>query len=94
MNKIFPKVMDIRWRYDGEDNQYITYLNPKTNSISILNPVGATIFTLSDGNHSIEEIIDEIYKEFEVPSREIVKGDVEDFLYFMSKDGMIKLLEN
>ena len=94
MNKIFPKVMDIRWRYDGEDNQYITYLNPKTNSISILNTVGATIFTLSDGNHSIEEIIDEIYKEFEVPSREIVKGDVEDFLDFMSKDGMIKLLEN
>jgi len=94
MDKIFPKVMDIRWRYDGEDDQYITYLNPKTNNISILNPVGAKIFTLSDGNHSIEDIIEEIYREFEVPSREIVRGDVEDFLNFMSKDGMIKLLEN
>ena len=94
MSKIYPKVMDIRWRYDGENNQYITYLNPRTNNINILSPVAARIFELCDAKHTKEEIIDRIFNEFEVPTKEIVKGDVEDFLQFMHKDKMILLLKD
>ncbi|GAB6086889.1 PqqD family protein [Alkaliphilus crotonatoxidans] len=89
---LYPKVLGIRWRWDGDTGDYITYLNPKLGNINILNPVAATIFKLCDGKTSVNDIVEKLYQEYDAPSVDIIRKDVEDFLNFMSKNQIIKLL--
>lgn len=91
---LYPKVMDIRWRWDGDNNDYITYLNPKNNSVNILNPVAARIFSLCNSTNTVDGIVETLYGEYDVPSKDIIRRDVEEFINFMSKDSMMKLLSD
>lgn len=90
---LYPKRQKMRWRWDGENGEHITFLHPATGSINVLNPIGATIFNLSDGSCTIKDIIDKIMAEFEAPSREVVANDVYNFIDFMTKTNIIMLLE-
>lgn len=91
---LYPKRMKIRWRWDGDDGDFITYQNPATGAISILNPVGAAIFARSDGARTVGQIVDEVMTEFDAPDRDRVKGDTFEFLTFLSQIGAVKLLED
>lgn len=50
-----------------------------TGQLTILNEVGTRIWEMSDGNHSIEEIIQAIMEEYEV-TPEAAQQDAEEFL--------------
>ena len=50
-----------------------------TGQLTILNEVGTRIWELSDGKHSIEEIIQAIMEEYEVEPA-AAQQDAEDFL--------------
>ena len=91
---LYPKVMDIRWRWDGDNNEYITYLNPKYNTVNILNPVAARIFSLCNSEDTIDDIVKTLYEEYDVPSKDIIRRDVEEFINFMSENSIIKLLSD
>lgn len=90
----YPKKMKLRWRWDGDDGTFITYQNPVTGAISILNPVGAMIFAQSDGNHTVHQIVAEIVKAFEAPDVEQVTKDVAQFLEFLSQIGAVRMLDD
>jgi hypothetical protein len=90
---LYTKRHKLRWRWDGENGEHITFQHPRTGSINVLNPIGATVFHLSDGNHTIKAIIDQILDEFDAPNREVVAKDVYDFIDFLKQAGVVMLLE-
>lgn len=92
-NSVYPKLKKLRWRWDGEAGEHITFLNPANGAINVLNPIAASIFSLSDGQHSVEQIVDSLMETFSAPSREQVRNDVQNFLDFMGKQRLILLLD-
>lgn len=94
MSTIYPKAMKIRWRWDGDTNEHITYFNPKSGTINILNPVAAYIFNVCNGNNTVEQIIDRVCEEYDAPNRDLVTKDVNEFLHFMEKNEIIKYTTN
>jgi hypothetical protein len=90
----YPRKKKVRWRWDGESGEHITFLNPKTGTINVLNPLAATIFNLSDGKHTVRQIVDDIVEQFQAPSAEQVRSDVETFLDFMVKQELVTLLSD
>lgn len=90
---LYPKRHNTRWRWDGQDGEHLTFQHPKTGSINVLNPIGAMIFNLSDGNHAIKDVIDKIMEEYETPSRDVVANEVYGFVDFMAKSKVVMLLE-
>lgn len=68
---------NIVFREEGDEG---FLFNSENEEVKILNAVAMLIWRFCDGNHSIEDIITKIEEEFEVPSREAVKADVENFL--------------
>jgi hypothetical protein len=90
---LYPKRLRVRWRWDGDDGDFITYQNPATGAISILNPLAAAIFSRCDGRSSIGAIVDQILAEFDAPSRERVLHDAVEFLGFLSNINAIALLD-
>ena len=89
---LYPKKMRLRWRWDGDDGDYITYHNPATGAISILNPVGASIFAKCDGESTVGEIINRLADEFEAPDRRQVESDACEFISYLSRIGAVILL--
>lgn len=92
-NMIYPKRINIRWRWDGEDDSFITYQNPRNGNISILNPVASSIFSYSDGKNSVEDIIKKIMEEYEIDDELMVRNDVMKFVDEMQKQSLVILLD-
>ncbi len=90
---VYPKKVNVRWRWDGEDDMYITYQNPRNGNINILNPVAATIFQYADGKNNITDIINKIMNEFESDDEQMIKDDVLKFVEEMEKQNIIILLD-
>ena len=90
---LYPKRLKIRWRWDGDAGDFITYQNPATGAISILNPVAAAIFAKSTGERSAGQIADEIMQEFDAPDRGRVLADTMEFLQFLCEIGAVRMLE-
>ena len=61
---------------------------PSRSEVKVLNPVGSRIFTLLDGEHSLEQIVQSIVDEFEV-GPEQADSDVRAFLGDLEKHGML-----
>jgi len=61
--------------YDGE----AVVVLPSGAEISVLNPAGGLIFRLLDGTRTVDELVHEVCREFEV-SREQAEEDVRAFL--------------
>ncbi len=58
------------------------------NGIMTFNSVGADVFNLLDGNHSVDEIAEIISKNYEAPV-EIVKTDIENLIIKMKSHNLI-----
>jgi hypothetical protein len=58
--------------------------------INVLNRVGSLIFELSDGAHSVNEIVDEITRQFDI-SREQAESDTLAFLAELEKQRVLLL---
>lgn len=90
---LYPKRRNIRWRWDGQEGEHVTFQHPQTGAINVFNPIGAMIFHLSDGNHTVESIIEKIVSEFDAPSRDVVANEVCSFVDFMTESNIVMLLQ-
>lgn len=59
------------------------------NGIMTFNDTGAEIFNLLNGTYTVEEIIEKIVKDYEIPY-ETAKSDVERFIEKMKNQGLIE----
>ena len=60
--------------------------------VNVLNPVGTRVWELSDGSHTIQQIVEEIADEFEV-NLEQAREDVVEFLETLVQNKMVVLDE-
>jgi hypothetical protein len=65
------------FRSVGEEGGLIVV--PAQSSVEVLNPVGAKIYSMLDGLHTREEILDAVVTEFEI-SLEQAGRDLDEFL--------------
>lgn len=63
-----------------DESGVYTVLNPTNGRVFILNDVGRRIIELSDGNHTLEGIVNTILAEFAGAERASVERDVADFV--------------
>lgn len=91
IDEVYVQRINIRWRWDGKDKVYIVYMNPFSGNINILNPVGADVFNLCDGKHTISEIIDAIIGMYEGASRERITDDVIDLLRYFKREELVQV---
>jgi len=76
---------EIAWRViEGE----AVVVNPRTGLVYPLNPVGTRCWELTDGTRSEEEIIAVIAEEFDAP-KEVVRGDVAQFMRTLQEKGLL-----
>lgn len=81
---------DVIWRWDGEAEQHILVGVPKTQSAHMFNPVGAKIFFLCDGEHTVEDIIHLLEDEFpEAIGR--IRNDVLQFIEYLVSIGIVQV---
>jgi hypothetical protein len=62
---------------------------PTKSEVKVLNPVGSRIYSMLDGSHSIEAIVEMVVSEFEVVDEQ-ARVDVESFLAELSADGLLE----
>ncbi|MDK2940137.1 MAG: pyrroloquinoline quinone biosynthesis protein [Methanolobus sp.] len=91
IDEVYVQKINIRWRWDGEDKDYIVYMSPFSGHINILNPVGADIFMLCDGKHTISTIVNALLEIYEGASREQVTNDVIDLIKYLKKENLISI---
>lgn len=89
MDDVIAQRIRIRWRWDGEDRDYIIYMSPFSGHINVLNPVGADIFVLCDGKHTISGIVDNLVEKYEGASREAITVDVLEMLQYFKREHLI-----
>jgi hypothetical protein len=61
---------------------------PERSEVKVLNPVGSLVYSLLDGEHSQEQIVDSVIEAYEVP-RETAVAHVRDFLRDLAANGML-----
>ncbi|MCD4783504.1 MAG: PqqD family protein [Candidatus Eremiobacteraeota bacterium] len=71
------------------DEESILY-DPSQGNVHILNETGASIWELSDGNRTVEEIAKIIEEDFEAED-ESVLSDVKEFVEELEKQGLLIL---
>lgn len=91
IDEIYVQRINLRWRWDGEDKDYIVYMSPFSGHINILNPVGADIFMLCDGKHTISAIVDALLEQYEGASREQITNDVKDLISYLKRENLISI---
>jgi len=61
---------------------------PGKAEVKVLNPVGSKIFSLLDGQHTHDQIVDAVSEEFDV-TREQATEDLRSFLEELETNGML-----
>ena len=61
---------------------------PGKAEVKVLNPAAIIIFSLMDGTHSLDQIVERVTGEFEV-SRETAKADLNTFIDELASQGML-----
>lgn len=61
---------------------------PTKSEVKVLNPVASKIYSMLDGSHSIEAIVEMVTAEFEVVDEQ-ARQDVEQFLAELSTEGLL-----
>ncbi|MBI5648863.1 MAG: PqqD family protein [Chloroflexi bacterium] len=61
--------------------------------IIVLDPVGTRVWELSDGSHTVQQIVDVIGDEFEV-TRDQARADVAEFLETLAREKIIVFEES
>lgn len=84
-----PVKLRFKWRFEGEENEYIIYQHPSTGEIDILNPVATYIFSHSTGENTVDDLINIVSTEFNAPNKETVMKDIKEFVdYLVSEELM------
>jgi hypothetical protein len=61
---------------------------PDKSQVKVLNPTGATIFGLLDGEHTIDEMIVALLDQFDVTPAQ-ARADIEAFLAELESEGLL-----
>lgn len=82
-----PKIApDVLWRRDGDANQIIIVSREDLPLPLILNATAGRIFSLCDGEHTIEEIAEILRSELRLPEGSQILEDVKrQTEYFLQK---------
>lgn len=90
-----PKIRkDIVWKEEGKEGEIISLASYIGGPIRFLNPVASKVIKLSDGKHTVREIIEDICKSFEDANPKAVEKDVDNFLKNLEKRKIIEPLES
>ncbi|HGI3816198.1 hypothetical protein B9N49_09525 [Finegoldia magna] len=90
-DKEIPKLLNIKWRYEGE-GEFIIYQHPITGMLDILNPVASIIFANCDGVNSVEDICSKIQSEYVDVDRDTINEDVCSFINYLIKEEILFLV--
>jgi hypothetical protein len=77
---------DCAYREIGDEGGLVVL--PGRSEVKVLNPVGLRIYSLLDGTRTVEEIVDAVTAEFEVPE-DAARKDVQEFLGELAAHGML-----
>ena len=96
MNMEFkPKLCkEIVWKEEGKNGEIVSLASALGGPIRMLNPVASKIIKLSDGKHTVKEIISEICRTFDDANQKEVEKDVEKFLAALEKNQIINPSQN
>jgi hypothetical protein len=86
---MFIKNPIAKWRWDGENGDFIFVFAPLNSRYYLLNPTSATIFSMCDGNNDEEKIVEGISNKFEVEDLKKVEEDVNMMLKQFKNVGII-----
>jgi len=78
---------DTAFRQVGDEGGLVVL--PGRSEVKVLNPVGIKIFSMLDGTHTGEEIIQAVQEEFEV-TEEQAREDLSRFLEELDRNGMLE----
>lgn len=92
-NTAIPRTLNLRWRWEGKNNDFIIYQHPVTAFLDMLNPVAAKIFCFCNGKNTIEDIADLLMKEFKGADKETIIQDVKNFVEHMVKEEIAFVVE-
>jgi hypothetical protein len=68
---------------------YVALSTENTDWIHILNPIGALVWELSDGDLSTDEIITQIENLIQPPDRAALKGEIDQFAKELLENGLL-----
>lgn len=94
IEKTYAQRINIRFRWDGEDKDYIVYMSPFSGHINILNPVGADIFYLCDGKHTISDIVNSLLDKYEGVTKKQLESDAIELIKFLKRENLISVYED
>jgi PqqD family protein of HPr-rel-A system len=63
--------------------------NKETGAVHVLNPTADRIWELCDGEHSIQEIEDEVRREFHPDGDRDIAADIRNVLERFTKEGLL-----
>lgn len=92
-NTSIPRRLNMTWRQDGENSDYVIYQHPVTGMLDILNPVASEIFLYSDGKHTVRDIIDILLSEFQGANESMIMEDIRNFLTHMIAEKVMFIVE-
>jgi len=92
INKSYiPKLnSDILWRRDGAEDEIVVLASFKGGPIRFLNPVGGMILELSNGQNSVEDIVNYIESNYQDVPIKTVEKDIFLFLKILEENKIIK----
>lgn len=61
---------------------------PRQSKVQVLNPVGIKVYSMLDGTHSRDEIVEAVMEEFDVEAS-VAQSDVDAFLDELASEGML-----
>lgn len=88
-----PRRLNMTWRQDGENSDFIIYQHPVTGMLDILNPVASEIFLYSDGKHTVRDIADILLSEFQGAEESMIMDDIRGFLTHMIAEKVMFVVE-
>ena len=91
-NDPFPRRHpDTAFRAIGDEGGLVVL--PTEAEVKVINPVGAKVFELLDGEHSVDAITEAVVAEFEIGHEE-ARRDVEAFIRDLEANGMLDVAES
>jgi hypothetical protein len=85
MKSVVTKTSDAAYRvYDG----MATIVLPGRAEVKVLNPAGSLVWDRIDGSHPLEEILEAIVEEFDIPRRQ-AEQDLLEFVTELRNHGMV-----
>jgi hypothetical protein len=85
MGTVLSKTPDAAYRvYDG----LATIVLPSKSEVNVLNPVASLVWDAIDGRRTLEEILESVLRDYEVPREEATR-DLLEFVNALREQGMV-----